>query len=74
MHATIFKEKMIITSSTCILSLFNLAFVMKTQMINKGGLVIQSATRQEGKPCPVINHEVKKIKLLIFGSGGYVVL
>ncbi len=39
------------------MSLFNLAFGMKPQMVNKGGLVFQSADRQEGKPAPFINHQ-----------------
>ncbi len=30
------------------MSLLNLAFGMKTQMADKGGLVIQSAARHEG--------------------------
>ncbi len=39
------------------MSLFNLAFVMKTQMVNKEGLAFQSAARQDGKPATFINHE-----------------
>ncbi len=36
------------------MSLFNLAFVIKTQKVNKGGLIFQSAARHEGKPAPLL--------------------
>ncbi len=39
------------------MSLFNFAFVRKTQMVNKGGMAFQSAARHEGKPAPFVNHE-----------------
>ncbi len=38
------------------MSLLNLAFVMKTQMVNKGGPVFQSAAKHEGKPAPLLTN------------------
>ncbi len=34
------------------MSLFNFAFVMKTQMVNKGSLAFQIAARHEGNQPP----------------------
>ncbi len=39
------------------MALFNLAFGIKIPMVNKGGLVFQSADKHEGKPVPFINHD-----------------